>query len=405
MGERRFRAPVPPRGKSKTVNQGKIGGICPQADPAWGQISAEFVPAYLTGKPFNASAAEAALAAQLQSFSPPPQDPRISEDCLFLDVIVPRKVFKDPTAAAPVLVWIYGGGYVNGEKNGDGAYNPVGLINASRVTVSKEFVYVALNYRVRHVFVIWNVRVLKHSLQLGAFGWLAGPDLQADGTANAGLYDQRLGLQWIQRNVHLFGGDPHKVTVIGESAGGGSIMHQITAFGGLRGPAPFQQAILQSPGIENNPSSFKQQQTFERFLSLLKVKSIAEARKLPSSALILANTIQVGLSDYGTFSFGPVVDGLFAPALPGRLLLQGSFDKTVKVMNGHNADEGLDFTDPAIQSDSALGSYVRTRLPEIQPSVLDYVEKVLYPPIFDGSYGYTDQTGRIALLISDSSFQ
>ncbi|MCJ1467118.1 hypothetical protein MMC07_005740 [Pseudocyphellaria aurata] len=389
VGELRFRAPVPPRARNKTVNQGEIGRICPQADPAWLLIAAQFLPAYLAGKPFNGSAAEAALAAS--SIKPPPQDPRTSEDCLFLDVIVPQKVFSQARnavkPAAPVLVWIYGGGYVNGEKTGNGLYTPAGLFNASRAAVSKEFIFVALNYR------------------LGAFGWLAGPDLQADGTANAGLYDQRLALTWVQRHIHLFGGDPHQVTVMGESAGGGSILHQITAFGGLRGPAPFQQAILQSPGFEGSPSSFQQQQTFEKFLSLLKVKTIAEARKLPSSALILANTIQVGLSVYGSFSFNPVVDGLFAPALPGRLLLQGSFDNTINVMNGHNADEGLDFTDPAVQSDSSFGPYIRSRLPDIEPSVVDYIEKVLYPPIFDGSHGYTDQIGRSALLISDAFFQ
>lgn len=212
------------------VNTGNIGRICPQANPAWELIAQQFLPAYLTGQPFNTSAVEAAIAKA--SGSVPAQDPRTSEDCLFLDVVTPEKVFKGKVSKkAPVLVWIYGGGYTAGEKGGFGQYNPSGLIKASQASGSDGVVFVAINYR------------------LGAFGWLAGPTLQSDGTANAGLYDQRLALQWIQKYIHLFGGDADRVTVMGESAGGGSIMHQITAFGGLQGPAPFQQAILQSPGL------------------------------------------------------------------------------------------------------------------------------------------------------------
>lgn len=152
VGELRFRAPVPPRGRSRTINQGTVGRICPQALPAWHSIAAQFVPAYLSGQPFNGSAAKAALAANPPL--PRPQDPRASEDCLFLDVIVPLKVFSNVgdagKATVPVLLWFHGGGFATGEKTGGGAYNPTGLFNASRVAVSKEFVFVAMNYRVRH---------------------------------------------------------------------------------------------------------------------------------------------------------------------------------------------------------------------------------------------------------------
>jgi carboxylesterase type B len=64
--------------------------------------------------------------------------------------------------------------------------------------------------------------------RLGALGWLSGPTFQTDGVANAGLLDQRFALHWIQKHIASFGGDPDQVTVMGESAGGGSIMHQIT---------------------------------------------------------------------------------------------------------------------------------------------------------------------------------
>lgn len=391
IGELRFRAPVPVTSKrtSNTVNTGNVGRICPQANPAWELIAEQFDPAYLTGQPFILSAAEAALAKA--AGSAPSQDPRTSEDCLFLDVVVPEKIFNSKThrrgAGAPVLVWIYGGGYTAGEKTGFGQYNPSGLIKASQVSGSDGVVFVSINYR------------------LGAFGFLSGPTLQSDGTANAALYDQRLALQWIQHNIHLFGGDAKRVTVMGESAGGGSIMHQITAFGGLKGQAPFQQAVMQSPGFQLVPGSFQQQQVFDAFLKLLNVSTISEARQLPSSALIAANLAQVGLqSAYGLFTYGPVVDGLFTPALPGKLLLQGSYDKDLKIMVGHNADEGLLFTSPAATNNSALPAQLLTDFPDIDPAISSYIQNVLYPPVFDGSYGYTDGVQRTAFLISESTF-
>ena len=386
----RFRAPLPPTGRNTTVNDGSAGVICPQANPAWELISVEFVPDYLQGIPFNLSAAEESL--QSANSSLPPQDPRTTEDCLFLDVVVPKPVFQGAgnssynASGAPVLVWIYGGGYTFGEKS---AYSAAGLIEASYATSKEGIIFVSLNYR------------------LGAFGWLSGPTFQADGVANAGLYDQRLALQWVQDHIHLFGGDPNRVTVIGESAGGGSIMHQITAFGGLNGSAPFQQAVLQSPGFQNIVSDLQEEQTFDEFLALLNVKTIEEARQLPSSALITANLVQVANSSYGQFTYGPVVDGLFAPAIPGKLLLQGSYDHDLTLMLGHNADEGLDFTNPGVTNDTSFDAYVKSTFPTISPSVADYIENVLYPPQMPGTLGttgYSDETGRIVLVITESVF-
>ena len=137
---------------NRSIDQGLVGRICPQANPAWSLIAAQFAPAYLTGQPFNASATEAATAAA--AASPPSVDPRTTEDCLFLDVVVPEQIFNQAgnssgsNRGAPVLVWIYGGGYTAGEKTGNGLYNPAGLIAASQNNGSEGIVYVALNYRV-----------------------------------------------------------------------------------------------------------------------------------------------------------------------------------------------------------------------------------------------------------------
>lgn len=251
----------------------------------------------------------------------PQIDPRTTEDCLFLDVVVPKKIFDNAGSGsgAPVLVWIYGGGYTAGSKSGSG--NPAGLIKRSTNHAATGVIYVSMNYR------------------LGAFGWLSGPTFQENGTANAGLYDQRFALEWVQKHISKFGGDPSRVTIFGESAGGGSIMHQITAYGGNNGPVPFAQAVPQSPGFAPIVSNQQQEQTFSDFLTLLNVSTIAEARELSYTALLTANTIQVGLAPYGSFVYGPTVDGDFAPALPGELLLHGQYPKDLKIMVGHNADE------------------------------------------------------------------
>jgi carboxylesterase type B len=99
------------------------------------------------------------------------------------------------------------------------------------------------------------------------------------------------------------------------------------------------KAIPQSPGFTPVTSSSQQEKILLDYLKWLNVSSIEEARKLPTEALQLANTITVGLASYGGFTYGPAVDGDFLPALPGQLLARGQFDKSIKVMVGHNANE------------------------------------------------------------------
>jgi carboxylesterase type B len=117
-----------------------------------------------------------------------------SENCLLLDVFTPvHPVGKH----LPVLVEIHGGGYTRGSNQSP---RPDSLMWRANGT----FVWVSLQYR------------------LGMFGFMAGRDLYDNGDLNCGLLDQRAALEWVQRHISAFGGDPAKVTITGGSAGGGS---------------------------------------------------------------------------------------------------------------------------------------------------------------------------------------
>ncbi len=91
--------------------------------------------------------------------------------------------------------------------------------------------------------------------RLGLFGFLAGSAVIGDGVANAGLLDQRAALEWVQRNIRAFGGNPNRVTIWGGSAGGGSVTYQLIAGGGFSEP-PFSAAIAEyRTRLESRPAS------------------------------------------------------------------------------------------------------------------------------------------------------
>lgn len=197
---------------------------------------------------------------------------------------------------------------------------------------------------------------------------------------------------------------------MGQSAGGGSIQHQITAYGGLKGKVPFQQAIIQSPGFFPLPGNNQQETTYLQtlqFASLIsgrQITTLDQLRTLNATQLYQTNYAMTALSPYGTFTYGPSVDGKFVPKLPGELLLYGQFDKSVKVMTGHNLNEGQVFTSPFIQSDTAFRAWIAGTLPGATNATVNYITQVLYPPVFNGSYGYTTQVARTALLLSEFVF-
>ncbi|CCF37461.1 acetylcholinesterase [Colletotrichum higginsianum] len=381
VGELRFRAPVPPATNRSAVRNGLDFRICPQAQPLWMATSVEWLFPYLTKGVLPNVTGPAAVPTADGSSPALARDDRENEDCLFLDVLVPKRVFAKSGQKAPVLVEIHGGGYALGSKSES---EPRGLLRRSTDFTEDGIVYVRMNYR------------------LGAFGFLSGPTFSKDGTANAGLLDQRMALEWVQENIHLFGGDKDRVTVFGGSAGAGSIIHQVSAFGGEQHKRLFQRAIPQSPAWLPMPSALGQERSFNEFLEAANVSSISEARSLTSAQLIQANSLRVSLATPGTFGFGPTIDGQLVRDDPRALLDSGRFDKSIDVLFGHNPNEGLGFHSPVANSAEYLVG-LRALLPHADDSVIRYLSDTLYPPRFNSSL-YPDQMRRMGLTVTEAAF-
>ncbi|PVI01297.1 carboxylesterase family protein [Periconia macrospinosa] len=350
----RFRPPQPPQVDRSVIQDGSRGLACLQAIPGWA-----------------ASPSTAAFKSLNQG-----------EDCLFLDVFVPKVVFNEISRApgVPVVVWIHGGGNVYGSK--DYQTDPYGLMLRAQEHYSNGIIFVAMNYR------------------LGAFGWLAGPTFQTNGTANAGLHDQRMAFEWIRKYIRLFGGDKDRVTALGYSAGAGSIAHHLTAYGG-RLTTPFQQAISQSPVWIPLPSSNLQEVRFQEYLAAANVSSLAQLRSLPSNALMVANTALVSRSTHRQFTFGPAVDGDYVTQDPKQLLSHGQFDHSVRLLASHASNEGKDFGPPNVTSDADYNHFIRDFYPSADDKALEHIRTNLYPPVSNTSI-YRNNSGRAALTISDS---
>lgn len=210
-----------------------------------------------------------------------------------------------------------------------------------------------------------------------------------------------MALRWVREHVAQFGGDPSRITVMGESSAGNSIVHQITAYGGKRGPPDFQRAIVQSTAWYPEPS-LTQNETLQQFLGSLNVSTVAEARRLPSQKLIAANAYQIATTPlYGGYPFAPVVDGAFVPAAPANLLDGGDFAHNLTILSTTNAQDGLLFTNPIGATDSGFTAAIHQLLPPLPPSALQYAATTLYPPVYNGSHGYTTPFQRTSVAIDD----
>ncbi|KAI1260291.1 carboxylesterase [Xylariaceae sp. FL1019] len=362
IGDLRFREPQAITVNSSHINLGAEYLQCYQAYPGWTLTQA---------------AANATSKAIVGSFD----DPTQTESCLVLDVYVPSDVFDCPTAAdAPVLVWIHGGGFTLGSKTSYGT--PAGLVAKSQADGQAGTIIVSINYR------------------LGLFGWLAGGDV----TPNLGLYDQRFALEWIQQYIGRFGGSANRVTVMGESAGASSIVHQITAYGGAE-PVPFQAAIPQSPAFQFNIDvDTTYGLTFATATQLVgsTVPDVAALRLLNSSVLAELNQAVVYPASKGNFNFGPTPDGDFVPKLPQILLYEGRFDQSLNLLISHCSNESVTFT-PTIGDANDLRQQLTEKFTEASEATIDEILTDVYPDVSPTTPWQTE-FARAVQLVSEAFF-
>ncbi|KUJ18549.1 alpha/beta-hydrolase [Mollisia scopiformis] len=329
-----------------------------------------------------------------EDFPEPPSNETQSEDCLFLDVYVPAWVL-DPEAGEkiPVVVWIFGGAYIFGGKNTtfdveDGppynAYDGAGV----RQYTDNGVIWVTGNYR------------------LGAYGFLAGEYMEENAQPNAGLHDQRLLLDWVQKYIGQIGGDKNAVNVWGLSAGAGSILHHLTAYGGTKNEAPlFERAALWSTAFQwSYDRRGTLQETFDSFADAAGCSdsdnTLQCLRDAENKTLATAN--QHIVSDrlvQGMFPFGPAVDGDLVPDLPANLLKQGKHISISSMMLAHDFNEAQMFLADWVQTEQQFSEFVGYAFPGNALAIVRKLIELQYP-----SSAYDDQQARTRVLLRDSTF-
>ena len=242
----------------------------------------------------------------------------IGDDCLYLNVWAPKDI--DENENLPVLVWIYGGGYMTGSSSLD-IYDPQEIVKLGKV------IFVSMQYRV------------------GAHGFLYfGPDSSAPG--NVGLLDQTLALEWVRDNIERFGGNPEEVTIMGESAGANSVaLHMMSPLScGL-----FNRAILQSSGATPRWGFVSKDEALKRSVKLADelgcnynrndVEQTLECLRDRPHADITAKEYNVAEYILNFFPFVPTIDETFLPASP-KTLMENGLVKDISILIGNNANEG-----------------------------------------------------------------
>ncbi|RPA76406.1 alpha/beta-hydrolase [Ascobolus immersus RN42] len=276
----------------------------------------------------------------------------VSEDCLDLTIFTP--IGATTASNLPVVVQFHGGGYTQGSR---ADLEPAAIEELA----DGKFIIVGVNYR------------------LGAFGFLAGAEVNADGVLNAGLLDQQAALEWVQTHIAKFGGSKNNVTIWGTSAGAGSVAHHLQSNYGLTNPPLFKRAIANSP---YSPPQYDYNHTiptslFNQFateagcgtatnkLSCLRTKPL-----IPT--LRDANIIVASRGTYGTFSFVPVTGGSLVTTRFGTGLTPlSSMNSASAIITTHQAADGFLFTPQNITTLTQGTQFVRALIPTASPAQIN----------------------------------
>lgn len=252
--------------------------------------------------------------------NPVPIDPALpmSEDCLSLNVWAP----EPDTTPRPVMVWIHGGAY---------------SLGSAAQTV----------YDGRHLSELGDVVIVTVNYRIGAFGFLDLSSFSTEDTvfeSNLGLRDMIAGLEWVQRCVESFGGDPTNVTVFGESSGGASITTLMTS---PKAEGLFHRAIVQSAPATSVYGPDRAAQVASRFLELVDVspEHIDQLKTIDFKRIVEASDTlcyEIPTRVPGTLGLAPVVDGDIVPRYPVAAFQKG-FAHRIPMIIGTNHDEASIF--------------------------------------------------------------
>ncbi|TRZ00081.1 hypothetical protein DNTS_004635 [Danionella cerebrum] len=324
-GERRFAAPEPPENWPGIRNATRFAPVCPQLLDERSLLS-EMLPVWFSA---NLDTVATNLLEQ-------------SEDCLFLNIYVPTEedssTETDDVALKPVMVYVHGGSYAEGSGN---------MMDGSVLASYGNVIVITLNYR------------------LGVLGFLSTGDPSARG--NFALLDQIQALRWVKQNIHVFGGDPERVTVFGSGAGGScvSLLTLSHYSEDLEPPAStsshtsedlFQKAIIQSGSALSSWAVNYQPIKYTRLLAekvgCNEDDSLELVQCLQGKSYRELIEQSITPAKYHV-AFGPVIDGDVIPDDPQILMEQGEF-LNYDIMLGVNQGEGFRFVEGILDSDDKV---------------------------------------------------